>query len=137
MWNNHPMRTAGLKNKSPLQLYTQGIMEAQRAGWSILHADEEAIDLHARLRSFADHGIGPDYASMERESHPDDPHVEIPALENEIPPVLLDQTVQTELRARVGTLWPPPPDMGVDVFRRTLILVKVLLRSPMGHAHQV
>ncbi|KAK0561889.1 hypothetical protein OC861_005606 [Tilletia horrida] len=127
MWNNHPLRTPGLRNRSPNQIFTQGMLEAEKTGWSILHNDD-------RLQNFADYGVDPEASSIERERRSDDPHVTIPALVNEVPKVLLDKTVQSELRNRLDSIWPPPADMGIDVFKQALMLVKTLLQSPLLHS---
>ncbi|KAK0540429.1 hypothetical protein OC835_000685 [Tilletia horrida] len=133
LWNNHPMRTPGLKGKSPNQLYAQGIVEAERAGWAILHGDGENVGPGAAIRNFTDYGVERNYP--ERERRVNDPHVFIPALAAEIPPILSDGEVQAELRRRLGSVWPPPADDGVALFRRALVLVKVLLQSPLATSY--
>ncbi|KAE8221861.1 hypothetical protein CF326_g8482 [Tilletia indica] len=128
MWNSHPLRTPGLRNKSPKQLFIQGIMEARQAGWAIMEGDAEFDHDSSSLRNFSEYGA--DFDGLEqRERRPDDPHVHISALAHEIPPILLDKTVQTELRARLPDTWPPPDDMGVSIFHRALLLVNLLLQS--------
>ncbi|KAK0522093.1 hypothetical protein OC834_006404 [Tilletia horrida] len=138
MWNNHPLRTPGLNNKSPRQLFVKGVLEAKRAGWSIVGGEAEAVGAAALLRDFSEFGAGLSEGELEREPRGDDPHIHIAALTDEIPPILLDPTVQMELRRRLDSIWPPPEDAGilVDAFRRALIMVQLVLRSPLNIARQ-
>ena len=107
-------------------------MEAERSGWAILEGVAETVGVAARLRDFADFGCGSAPGDIQREPSADDPHVVIPALSTEIPPILLDVTVQDELRQRLGSIWPPPPDMGLSVYQEALVLVQTLLRSSLN-----
>ncbi|CAD7066547.1 unnamed protein product [Tilletia caries] len=129
VWNHHPIRTPGLRNKSPQQLFAQGILEAKKAGWAILEGDAEVVGLGVLLRNFADYGAGVDDQGLRHEQRQHVPHVHIAALSDAIPPILQNETVQEELRQRLDSIWPPPEDMGIAVFQKALLLVNLLLQS--------
>ncbi|KAK0539611.1 hypothetical protein OC842_000883 [Tilletia horrida] len=131
-WNEHKLSTRGLQNKSPKEIFNLGVLDAQRAGWGILQGGEEGSGTGAALRDLAEFDAGRAWNAAERERRPEDPHVQIAALADEIPAILLDSTVQKELRNRLSPIWPPPEDEGVAVFREAMVLVKLLLRSPLN-----
>ncbi|KAE8227693.1 hypothetical protein CF326_g7405 [Tilletia indica] len=127
LWNHHPMRTSGLGNRSPMQLRTEGIVEARGRGIDILRnaVDDEEV-LEAGVRDFAAYGV--DFAGQGRERNENDPHVHIAAIDDLLPPPLLDPELQTAWRLQLPPSWPPPDDFGILAYCRLLDIVADHLR---------
>ncbi|KAK0542144.1 hypothetical protein OC846_006830 [Tilletia horrida] len=121
LWNNHPIRTPGLKNKSPLKLRTEGILEARSRGIEIMDNFSNDSCLDDGLRSFAQYGV--DFVGQTRERRDDDPHVHIEAIDHLLPECLLNASLQSEWRAQLPPSWPPSDDFGILAYGRLLELI--------------
>jgi len=112
-------------------MFKMGLLEAERAGWYIQEGQRESVGPGAALRDFSEYGAGQD-DDDETPRAEAAPHVHIACLSDAIPPILMHATVQSELRRRIGEVWPPAEgweDSCTGTFAQALLLVNALLRS--------
>ncbi|CAD6896882.1 unnamed protein product [Tilletia laevis] len=121
LWNNHPIRTKGLGNKSPLQLRAEGVLEARMRGIEILSPLGDDSFLEEGLRNFASYGV--DLVGQTRARRDDDPHVHIDAIDHLLPPALLDPELQIRWRQQLPASWPPSEDFGIESYCQLLQII--------------
>ncbi|KAK0519507.1 hypothetical protein OC835_007501 [Tilletia horrida] len=129
MWNNHKMRTPGLGNFSPSQLFFQGTWDATRRGYDVGFLDEaEKLALqeaHHGIEDWQDYGTeGDDGHRPSSEQN----QVHLDKLSERVPPILNAGSTHDALRSLLPVEpFPPPSDFGLAAYLAVLDAINDLL----------
>ncbi|KAE8181378.1 hypothetical protein CF328_g8857 [Tilletia controversa] len=131
MWNHHKVRTKGMGNLSPEQMYTLGSWDAARRGFDVGLMDrEERQDLEAagvEMGGAEDYGVD-DVVGEGGLDEYDGPHVHVDRIEDRVPPVLnLEETRHGLSQLLPSPSFPPPEDFGLRAYLDVLDAINEVL----------
>ncbi|KAK0570100.1 hypothetical protein OC861_000242 [Tilletia horrida] len=120
MWNNHKMRTKGLGNKTPEQIFTLGAWSAARRGVDVGMMDREEVD---EMRKAGYHSVPMDLYGVEADGSEriERPQVTIDKISERVPAILNEPATHERLKRLLpAKAFPPPADFGLSTYLAVL-----------------
>ncbi|CAD6977434.1 unnamed protein product [Tilletia controversa] len=122
------MRTPGLGNQTPEQMFLQGAWDAARRGYDVglLDMAERAAmqEVGLDIEGWEDYGL--DGWRSERQG--EQPHVRVDRISERVPPVLNEPSTHAALRLLLPyPPFPPPADFGLTAYLDVLDAINDLI----------